>query len=94
MVTRVASVPVNFRDSRGRWRAIDGALVARDGAYVNRAGSHTVHLPQRLSRGVTVSSGGDRLSMRLRGADGAVAVRGARARYRDVLPGVSAVYDS
>ena len=94
MRTRVASVPVNFRDGQGRWRPIDATLTARAGVFVNRAGGHRVELPQRLSRGAQVSSGGNRLSMRLLGADGAAAVRGAQARYPDVLPGVSAVYDS
>jgi RHS repeat-associated protein len=94
MLTRVSSAPVNFRDSRGQWRAIDATLVARDGAYVNRAGAHGVRLPRRLSDGVQVSAGGERLSMRLLGADGAAAVRGARARYPEVLPAVSAIYDS
>jgi RHS repeat-associated protein len=94
MRTRVSPVPVNFRDGQGRWRPIDATLIARRGVFVNRAGAHRVQLPQRLSRDVRVSSGSDRLSMRLLGADGAVAVRGARARYPDVLPGVSAVYDS
>ena len=80
MVSRVSSTPLNFRDGRGRWRAIDNSLVARGDGFANRAGGHGVRLPRRLSRGVQVSAGSDRLSMRLAGADGALAVRGARAR--------------
>ena len=93
-MTRVSSTPLNFRDARGRWRAIDDTLVARDGAFAARADAHGVRLPRRLSEGVMVSAGRERFSMRLMGAAGSAAVRGARARYRDVLPGVSAVYDA
>ena len=79
MVTRLSTNPLNFRDAGGRWRPIDDTLVARGGAFVNRADAHRVRLPRRLSSGVAVSAGRERLSMRLVGADGAAAVRGARA---------------
>ena len=94
LTTHVSSTPVNFRDTHGRWRAIDPTLIARGDAFANRAGAHGVSLPRRLSQGIHVKAGRDRLSMRLLGADSAVSVRGAQARYRDVLPGVSAIYDS
>ena len=94
MLTRVSTTPVNFRDAHGRWRSIDPRLVARDGGFVNRAGAQRVWLPRRLSDGVQVGSGADRVAMRLVGADGAARVGGARASYSNVMPGVSAIYDS
>jgi RHS repeat-associated protein len=93
-LTRISTSPLNFQDRTGRWRPIDNTLVARGDAYVNRAGSHVVRLPRQLARGVSVSSGDGRLSMRLLGADAPAAVRGTRATYRGVLQGVTALYDS
>jgi RHS repeat-associated protein len=94
MVTRLSAAPLNFRDAGGRWRAIDETLVARGSGFANRADGHVVSLPRRLSQGVSVGVGRERLSMRLLGADGSASVRGARASYRSVLPDVSAVYDA
>jgi hypothetical protein len=94
MVTRVSSAPVNFRDRSGRWRPIDDTLVARAEGFGPRADGHGLALPRRLRSGVSVSSGRDRVSMRLLGADGTATVRGARAQYGNVLPATTVLYDS
>ena len=94
MVTRVSTAPVNYRDGVGRWRPVDPRLVARDDAFVNRGAAFSLSLPRRLSDGVAMSSGSDRLHMRLHGAGGTAAVSGVRATYAGVLPSVTAIYDS
>src|SRR6266545_6481097 len=94
MVTRISSAPANFRDRSGRWHAVDDTLVARASGYGPRADGYRLALPRRLSSGVHVASGRDRVSMRLLGADGTASVRGARAAYRNVLPATSVLYDA
>ena len=94
LVTKVFSRPVNVRDGRGTWRPIDPRLVVRGAGFAARRAPLAVALPRRLGAGVQVGAGRDRMSMRLLGADGTAVVRGARARYSDVLPRVTAIYDS
>lgn len=94
MVTRVSTAAVNYRDGAGGWRPVDPRLVARGDAFVNRGAAFSLRLPRRLSDGVVMASGSGRLHMRLHGAGGTAAVSGVRATYADVLPSVTAIYDS
>jgi RHS repeat-associated protein len=94
--TRVYAAPVNYRDADGAWRAIDDTLTpttAAGYAFENRAGRYQVRFPDNLgARPVELSDGGDSVGFTLRGADGGPVASGATARFKDVLPGVSASY--
>ena len=94
--TRVFATPVNYRDAAGHFRPIDESLVADpDAGYAleNRADRYQVSFPDSLSaKPIEVSRGGDRVSFRLVGAHGRPTAAGARARFEDALPGVTATY--
>ncbi|MEA2493588.1 MAG: hypothetical protein QOJ29_1499 [Thermoleophilaceae bacterium] len=94
--TRVYASPVNYRDSRGGWRAIDDTLVADPSAgyaFQNRADSYRVQVPNQIAdRPITVHAGRDSVGFRLLGANGNPRASDSTATFKDVLPGVSAAY--
>jgi RHS repeat-associated protein len=96
-VTEVFFAPVNYQTSDGAWAPIDSTLKPVEGGWANTANSWSAFLPDQLSAdhspSMTLPSGGT-LNVALVGAEGApVAVDGASAVYRQVLPGIDATYD-
>jgi RHS repeat-associated protein len=96
LVTRIFNEPVNYRASDGQWHAIDNALVASPlGGYENAANGFSLRLPESLSSGVSVSSGGQSVSFALEGASTALpSVSGDTASYQGVLPSTDLSYVS
>jgi RHS repeat-associated protein len=92
LVTRVFASPVNYRDSRGRWRRIDDTLVESGGGFRNLAAGYAASLPTSLSGAVSVTAGGRQVSFRLQSAAGRATVNGATATYADALPGATVAY--
>jgi RHS repeat-associated protein len=94
--TRVYAAPVNYRDAQGNWSAIDDTLApttAAGYAFENRADRYQVRFPDNLGkRPVAVSDGDASVGFTLQGADGGPVAADSTARYKDVLPGVSAAY--
>jgi len=94
-VARLYGASVHFRDSRGRWRNIDGRLLRSGGRLLNRANRFHTSLPQDLSSDtVRVRLGERSVALKLRGARGVARVRGNRATYANALPGVDVVYST
>jgi RHS repeat-associated protein len=96
LVTRLFSVPVNYRGSDGSWHAIDDALVASPlGGYENAANSFSLRLPESLSSGVSLSYGGSTVSFSLQGAAASLpSVSGDTASYPEVLSATDLSYVS
>jgi RHS repeat-associated protein len=94
-VTRIYSAPVNYRGSDGEWHPIDTSLVSGVGGYENAANSFALRIPESLTAGVSLTSGGDSLSFSLDGAATApAAVSGSTATYNEVLPSTDLSYTS
>jgi hypothetical protein len=93
-VVRIWPGAVNYRDARGRWRAIDDVLRPRPGGgFTAGRPGYRVRLPEALSAGpVRIARDGARLDFRLRGAAGMARRTGAGVRYRGALPGVDVRY--
>ena len=96
LVRRIFSAPVNYKGSDGSWHAIDNALVVSPlGGYENGANSFSLQLPDSLSSGVSLASGGSSTSFALLGAAGSLpSVSGNTASYADVLPSTDLSYVS
>lgn len=79
-------VPLNYRDSLGRWQPIDDSLVpASSGGFTNAADAYRASLPTSLASPVVVSGDGDSVSWALEGASGQASVAGDTATYKGVL---------
>jgi YD repeat-containing protein len=95
LVTKVFAAPVNFRDSEGRFRAIDNELVASDRsgyAFENRAAGYELNLPDSLAEPVRVAKGDTSIVFGLRDAAGRASVRGSTATYSQARDGVTVTY--
>jgi RHS repeat-associated protein len=94
--TRAFEEPVNFKNAEGDWQAIDDHLVSSPlGGYETAADSFSLHLPDSLSSGVSISSGENTVSFTLDGAsDSLPAISGSTATYREVLPSLDLAYDA
>jgi hypothetical protein len=90
--TVLSSTPMNYKDSSGKWQAINNALAATaGGGWHNTANSVSVQLPSDLSSAVTLANGGSSsIGFTLVGANHAAAnegaVSGSTATYADTLP--------
>jgi RHS repeat-associated protein len=90
--TVLSSVPMNYKDSSGKWQTINNSLAATaSGGWHNTANSVSVQLPSDLSSSVTLASGGtSSIGFTLVGANHAAAnagtVNGSTATYPDALP--------
>jgi RHS repeat-associated protein len=95
-VTRIFSVPVNYKGSDGAWHTIDNALVASPlGGYENTANSFSLRLPESISSGVSLTYKGSTVSFSLLGAAASLpSVSGDSASYAEVLPSTDLSYVS
>jgi RHS repeat-associated protein len=90
--TVLSSVPTNYKDSSGKWQAINNALAATaSGGWHNTANSVSVQLPSDLSSAVALGNGGAAsIGFTLVGANHTAAnvgtVSGSTATYPDALP--------
>jgi RHS repeat-associated protein len=90
--TELSPVPMNYKDSSGKWQAINNSLTATSGGgWHNTANSVSVQLPPDLSSPVTLANGGtSSIGFTLVGANHAAAnegaVSGSTATYPDALP--------
>lgn len=94
--TRLSSVPLNYRDASGSWRAIDNDLVrAADGSLKNGANSVAVRVPRVASGAVRFAAGGRALSFSLATAEDDVTAEstGKVARFQDAVEGVDLSYE-
>ncbi|HEX8207227.1 MAG TPA: RHS repeat-associated core domain-containing protein [Solirubrobacteraceae bacterium] len=95
-LARLYARPVNYRDARGRWQAIDNRLVdGRDARYAwrNAANSYDLDLPAAIEDApVRFAARGAWLSFALRGASARGAASDATARYAGALDGVDVAY--
>lgn len=95
--TQLFTSPVNFRDDKGRWQAIDPTLVPSSEpgfAWQNTAGPVRVLFPASLATGgVRVQRGGSWVELSLRDARGTASVEGSAVTYTEAYPGVSVRYE-
>lgn len=96
LVTRIYSVPVNYKGSDGSWHPIDNTLVASAlGGYENAANSFSLRLPESLSSGVSLTYRGSTVSFSLEGAAASLpSVSGDTASYPEVLSATDLSYVS
>jgi RHS repeat-associated protein len=95
--TKIFSSPVNFRVPSGDWNVIDSTLgAARDGTYAVRSRANSFHVRFMESLGprfLALDLGGNTYALTLQNANlSRLAVAGARATYRDGLPGADLSY--
>jgi RHS repeat-associated protein len=90
--TKLSSVPMNYKNSSGKWEAINDSLTAiPSGGWHNTANSVSVQLPSDLSSSVTLANGdaSSSIGFTLDGANHAAAnegaVNGSTATYPDAL---------
>src|SRR3954454_3882504 len=91
-VAQLSSVPVRFRDARGRWQEIDNRLAADGDALRNRSNPVAVSLPRRMAGTVRLADGDHWLDFTPVGARGSALARGATAIYRRAFPGADLSY--
>jgi RHS repeat-associated protein len=95
-VSRFFSSAVNFRDTRGKWQAINNRLVrSSNRTLTNAANSFHISLPTFLSGGVIrVAKRSLQVTMRPLGARGRASVRRDRATYASAYAGASLTYQA
>ena len=95
LVGRIFNEAVNYRVGDG-FRPIDSSLVSTDAAgyaVKNAANDWQVLFPKDLADApIRMTRGDAAATFQLQGASGLGVIKGATARYADVLPGVSADY--
>ena len=94
LVTRIYSVPVNYKTSRGSFAAIDDGLVATASGWRQRANDLGVRLPRSATQPARLSVAAGGLALRLAGSAGRGVTSGTVDRFMAARPGVDLAYRS